>query len=74
MKSTKTTLPKEKNLMTYNHLTINERDCIYQFLKLNISIRAFGHGIGFAIGLMLIPVVFILILGYGKSEYKGADL
>ncbi len=36
--------------------------------------RAYGHGIGFAIGLIFLYPIFILILGYGKSEYKGADL
>lgn len=36
--------------------------------------KAFGHGIGFAVGLILLWPIFILILGYGKSEYKGADL
>lgn len=36
--------------------------------------RAFGHGIGYAIGLIFLWPIFILILGYGKSEYKGADL
>ncbi len=36
--------------------------------------RAFGHGAGFAVGLTFLWPIFILILGYGKSEYKGADL
>lgn len=31
--------------------------------------RAFGHGGGFAIGLILLPPVFYLILGLGKSQY-----
>lgn len=36
--------------------------------------RAYGHGIGFAIGLVFLNPIFVLILGYGKSEYVGADL
>lgn len=32
--------------MTYNHLTINERACIYQFRKLNMSIRAIAKALG----------------------------
>ena len=36
--------------------------------------RSFGHGIGFAIGLIFLYPIFVLILGYGKSEYEGADL
>ena len=31
--------------------------------------KAFGHGIGFAIGLILLPPIFLLILGFGSSEY-----
>lgn len=33
--------------------------------------RAFGHGGGFAVGLILLPPVFYLILGVGKSRYVG---
>ncbi len=32
--------------------------------------RAFGHGGGFAVGLVLLPSVFYLILGLGKSQYQ----
>lgn len=31
--------------------------------------KAFGHGIGFTIGLLLIPWIFFLILGFGSDEY-----
>lgn len=33
--------------------------------------RAFGHGTGFAIGLILIPNIFTLILGFDSSTYLG---
>ena len=33
--------------------------------------KAYGHGIGFAIGLILLPHVFLLILALGKSQYVG---
>ncbi len=36
--------------------------------------RAFGKGIGFTIGLILFQPIFMLILGFGKSEYRGANL
>ena len=36
--------------------------------------RSFGHGTGFAVGLFFLWPIFILILGYGSSQYKGADL
>ncbi len=38
------------------------------FASLKLS-KAFGHGVGFAIGLILLNPVFMLILGFGSSEY-----
>ncbi len=35
--------------------------------------KAFGHGAGFTIGLIFLNPLFILILGFGRSEYVGAD-
>ena len=35
--------------------------------------RAFGHGIGFAIGLIFLQPIFLLILGLGSDTYCGAD-
>ncbi len=48
--------------------------CVIQIISYVKLSRSFGHGIGFAIGLIFLYPIFILILGYGKSEYKGADL
>jgi hypothetical protein len=33
--------------------------------------KAFGHGIGFTIGLFLLNPIFMLILGLGSSQYVG---
>ena len=33
--------------------------------------KRFGKGLGFAIGLVLLPVVFYPILGFGASRYKA---
>ncbi len=33
--------------------------------------KSFGHGIGFTIGLIFLPFIFLLIIAFGKSEYKG---
>ena len=33
--------------------------------------RAFGKGTGFALGLLLLPNVFNLILGFGSAQYIG---
>ena len=35
--------------------------------------KAFGHGIGFTVGMILFPGVFQMILGFGKSEFIGQD-
>lgn len=32
--------------------------------------KAFGHGVGFAIGLILLQNIFLLIIGFGKSKYN----
>lgn len=32
---------------------------------------SFGYGKKFAVGLTIIPIAFILVLGFGKAEYKG---
>ena len=34
--------------------------------------KAFGHGIAFALGLIFLEPLFILILGFGKSQYRIA--
>jgi phage FluMu protein Com len=34
---------------------------------------AFGKGAGFAVGLILLPIVFYPILGFGSAQYKGAQ-
>ena len=33
--------------------------------------RAFGRSVGFGIGVLLLPLVFIPILAFGSSEYVG---
>jgi hypothetical protein len=35
--------------------------------------KSFGKDIGFAIGLILLPYIFMLILGFGSSEYIGPE-
>ena len=34
---------------------------------------AYGHGIGFTIGLFFLNPLFMLILGFGDSEYMGTQ-
>lgn len=33
--------------------------------------KSYGHGGGFTVGLIFLNFIFMLILGFGKSEYKG---
>ncbi len=33
--------------------------------------KSFGRGTGFAIGLIFLPFVFALILGFGSDTYRG---
>lgn len=35
--------------------------------------KAFGKSSGFTVGLILLPSIFYLILGFGKSEYVGTQ-
>jgi len=35
--------------------------------------RAFGQGVGFGIGLLLLSFVFYPILGFGSAQYQGAS-
>jgi hypothetical protein len=32
--------------------------------------KAFGHGAGYALGLIFLPFIFMLMLGYGSSTYQ----
>lgn len=33
--------------------------------------RSFGKGIGFTVGLILLPFIFYPILGFGSAQYQG---
>lgn len=41
-------------------------------IMVNVKLaKAFGKGGGFAVGLILLPVVFYPILGFGSAQYEG---
>ena len=44
---------------------------IINILALNKLSKAYGHGVGFTVGLVLLNPIFLLILGLGSSEYQG---
>lgn len=35
--------------------------------------NAFGHGLGFTLGLIFLAPIFFLILAFGSSEYRGTS-
>ena len=43
---------------------------IYAITILDLS-NSFGKGLGFAIGLIFLPFIFMLILGFGSAQYQG---
>ena len=46
---------------------------IYDFIFSIRLAKSFGKGTGFGIGLVFLPNVFSLILGFGSAEYQGAQ-
>jgi hypothetical protein len=34
--------------------------------------KSFGHGVGFTIGIIFLPFIFLPMLAFGSSEYRGA--
>lgn len=48
---------------------------IYFAIKMMVDLaKAFNQGVGFAIGLLLLPFVFNLILAFGGAQYMDAAL
>lgn len=41
-------------------------------LQIEIA-KAFGKGVGFALGLIFLGIIFYPILGYGSAQYKGTQ-
>ena len=44
---------------------------IVAIMVLNDLSKSFGHGIGFTLGLIFLSPIFVLILGFGDSQYVG---
>ena len=40
-------------------------------ILLNKMSKAFGHGVGFTLGLIFLPYIFMAILGFNGDEYLG---
>lgn len=47
---------------------------LVSFIWLNIKMcRCFGKGIGFAIGAIILPIIFYPILAFGSAQYSRED-
>lgn len=46
---------------------------IFMIIMMYKLSKAFDHGIGYTIGLIVLPFIFLLIIAFGKSEYKGVE-
>lgn len=46
---------------------------VIEVMLLNKLAKSFGHGTGFTIGLIFLPYVFFLILGFGSDEFIRVD-
>ena len=44
---------------------------VFEIIRTCKLSKAFGHGAGYAVGLIFLPWIFSLIVGFGSSEYKG---
>jgi hypothetical protein len=44
---------------------------VFVIMALYNLAKVFGRGIGFALGLIILNPIFMMILGFGKSEYQG---
>lgn len=44
---------------------------VVTFMMLHKMSKAFGHGIGFTLGLIFLPYIFMMILGFNSDEYLG---
>jgi hypothetical protein len=40
-------------------------------IVLNDLSKSFGHGVGFTIGLIFLSLIFVYILAFGSSTYRG---
>jgi len=43
---------------------------VYAIVIMDLA-TSFGKGLGFAIGLILLPYIFLLILAFGSATYQG---
>lgn len=52
-------------------LIVTVINLVIHTISLHKLSKAFGHGVGFTIGLFVSGPIFTLILGFGSSQYQG---
>jgi hypothetical protein len=52
-------------------LLVHFLNIIIGIIVANDLSKSFGHGVGFTIGLILLTPIFLLLLGFGDSQYHG---
>ena len=46
---------------------------VITIIQMHKMSKSFGHGAGFTVGLIFLGIIFVLILAFGKSEYKKLE-
>ena len=46
---------------------------VIEIMQIHKLSKAYGHGVGYTIGLIFLTPIFMLILGLGSSQYVGKD-
>ena len=44
---------------------------VINIITLHKLSKSFGYGVGFTLGLLFLPIIFYIILGFGSSKYVG---
>ncbi len=44
---------------------------VFAIWTVNLLSKSFGHSEGFTVGLLLLPIIFYPILGFGAATYQG---
>ncbi len=47
---------------------------VVRIVRSNRLAKAFGHGLGFTLGLIFLPSIFMLILGFNKDEFHAENV
>lgn len=59
------------NGMLFLLLLIPFVNFIVGIITINKLSKCFGHGLGFTLGLLFLPIIFLPLLAFGDSRYEG---